>query len=123
MSHHQNVRLLVQFKKIKYGLRRLQEVFPCLSFPQVPNIAALLSDESEHIDWRRLLLSAALPWPSPSVPQLLVALESFKAVDTDLTGYVNEEQYLQVCDFTHPECRHFIRLILKGLVGFAHLVS
>lgn len=89
----------------------------------MPNIEALLSDESEHIDWRRLLLSAALPWPSPSVPQLLVALESFKAVDTDLTGYVNEEQYLQVCDFTRLEFRYFISLILKGLVGFAHIIQ
>lgn len=29
--------------------------------------------------------------------QLLAALEGFKAVDSDLTGYVNEEEYLQVC--------------------------
>lgn len=64
---------------------------------QVPYIESLLRDESEHIDWRRLLLSAALPWPSPSVPQLLAVLEGFKAVDSDLTGYVSEDQYLQVC--------------------------
>lgn len=118
MSLHQNVHLLLQFEYIKSISHILQEVFPHLSHPQVPNMEALLSDESEHIDWRRLLLSAALPWPSPSIPQLLVSLESFKAVDTDLTGYVNEEQYLQVCGFTYPECRHFISLILKGLVCF-----
>lgn len=68
-------------------------VFPPL---QVPYIESLLRDKSEHIDWRRLLLSAALPWPSPSVPQLLAVLEGFKAVDSDLTGYVSEDQYLQV---------------------------
>ncbi|XP_075875620.1 sperm flagellar protein 2-like [Nelusetta ayraudi] len=63
---------------------------------KVPYIESLLRDKSEHIDWRRLLLSAALPWPSPSVPQLLAVLEGFKAVDSDLTGYVSEDQYLQV---------------------------
>lgn len=72
-----------------------------LSRLQIPHIESLIRDRSDHIDWRRLLLSAALPWPSPSMPQLLAALEGFKAVDPDLTGYVNEDEYLQVC-YTMP---------------------
>lgn len=63
-------------------------------------IVSLLMDDHELIDWRRFLLSAALPWPFPSLTQLLVVLQHFKAVDTGYTGYINEEQYLQVSDFS-----------------------
>lgn len=76
---------------------RDDSLFSCL---QIPYIESLVRDRSDHMDWRRLLLSAALPWPSPSMTQLLAALEGFKAVDSDLTGYVNEEEYLQVFDAT-----------------------
>uniref|UniRef100_A0A3B5LL44 Calponin-homology (CH) domain-containing protein n=1 Tax=Xiphophorus couchianus TaxID=32473 RepID=A0A3B5LL44_9TELE len=48
------------------------------------------------IDWRRFLLSATLPWPLPSLSQLLYLLKQFKEADTDDTGYINEDQYLQV---------------------------
>ncbi|KAM7391379.1 hypothetical protein PAMP_022074 [Pampus punctatissimus] len=58
-------------------------------------IASLLSDDSELVDWRRFLLSAALPWPFPSLTHLLVVLQRFKAADEGDTGYINEEQYLQ----------------------------
>uniref|UniRef100_A0A4W6C6C9 Sperm flagellar 2 n=1 Tax=Lates calcarifer TaxID=8187 RepID=A0A4W6C6C9_LATCA len=59
-------------------------------------IVSLLSDDHELIDWRRFLLSAALPWPFPSLTQLLAVLQCFKAVDTCDTGHINWEQYLQV---------------------------
>lgn len=59
-------------------------------------IVSLLMDDRELVDWRRFLLSAALPWPFPSLTQLLVVLQRFKATDTDDTGYINEEQYQQV---------------------------
>ncbi|XP_041793355.1 sperm flagellar protein 2 [Chelmon rostratus] len=62
---------------------------------QLTEIVSLLTDGDELIDWRRFLLSAALPWPFPSLTQLLVTLQHFKAVDTGDTGYINEEQYLQ----------------------------
>lgn len=64
-------------------------------------IVSLLMDNYELIDWRRFLLSAALPWPFPSLSQLLVVLQRFKAADTGNTGYVNEEQYLQVSTYAH----------------------
>ncbi|XP_070760798.1 sperm flagellar protein 2 [Enoplosus armatus] len=62
---------------------------------QLMEIESLLTEDCELIDWRRFLLSAALPWPFPSLTQLLVVLQRFKAVDTGDTGYINEEQYLQ----------------------------
>lgn len=82
----------------------------CFPRLQIPHIESLLRDPSDHMDWRRLLLSAALPWPSPSMPQLLAALEAFKAVDSDLTGYVNEDEYLQVCYATRLSLMSFQNL-------------
>uniref|UniRef100_A0A3P8PNK1 Calponin-homology (CH) domain-containing protein n=1 Tax=Astatotilapia calliptera TaxID=8154 RepID=A0A3P8PNK1_ASTCA len=49
----------------------------------------------ELVDWRRFLLSAALPWPFPLLSQLLDVLQQFKAADTGDTGYINEENYLR----------------------------
>ncbi|XP_068167289.1 sperm flagellar protein 2 [Antennarius striatus] len=62
---------------------------------QVMEIVCLLKDECDLIDWRRFLLSAALPWPFPSLTQLLVVLQQFKAADVDSTGFINSDQYLQ----------------------------
>ena len=59
-------------------------------------IASLLLDDYELIDCRRFLLSAALPWPFPSLTHLLAVLQRFKAADKGDTGWINEEQYLQV---------------------------
>lgn len=73
--------------------------FSVLSHLQLMEIVSLLSDENELIDWRRFLLSAAIPWPFPSLRQLLVVLQHCKAMDTGHTGCINEEQYLQVSDF------------------------
>lgn len=73
-------------------------------------IESLLTENSELIDCRRFLLSAALPWPFPSLTQLLIVLQHFKAADTGKTGYINEEQYLQVCVYMHQ-----LRCILQIL--------
>lgn len=71
----------------------------CLSCSQLMEIVFSLTDGCELVDWRRFLLSAALPWPFPSLTQLLDVLQHFKAADTDDTGYINEEQYLKVSFF------------------------
>uniref|UniRef100_A0A3B3UH20 Sperm flagellar 2 n=1 Tax=Poecilia latipinna TaxID=48699 RepID=A0A3B3UH20_9TELE len=63
---------------------------------QLLEINFLLTDECELIDWRRFLLSATLPWPLPSLSQLLYLLKQYKEADIDDTGYINEEQYLQI---------------------------
>lgn len=73
---------------------------------QMVEIRSLLKDENELVDWRQFLLSAALPWPLPSLPQLLAVLQRFRAADTDKTGYVTEEQFLQVCSHTQLHIRH-----------------
>lgn len=63
---------------------------------QLEEIVSLMTDEFKLIDWRRFLLSAALPWPFPSLTQLLEVLQRFRTADADGTGYINQEQYLQV---------------------------
>ncbi|XP_036069332.1 sperm flagellar protein 2 isoform X2 [Oryzias melastigma] len=59
-------------------------------------IVSVLTDSNDRIDWRRFLLCASLPWPVPSLAQLLYALQSFKLADVYETGFINEEQYLQM---------------------------
>lgn len=62
-------------------------------------IVSSLTDSYELVDWRRFLLSAALPWPFPLLSQLLDVLQQFKVADTGDTGYINEENYLRVSPF------------------------
>lgn len=86
----------------------LQEDFPFLSHPQLMEIVSLLMDEFELIDWRWFLLSAALPWPTPSLKQLLAVLQRFRAADMAQAGYVNEEQYLQVIIYYYNSLIHSV---------------
>uniref|UniRef100_A0A672IYT4 Sperm flagellar 2 n=1 Tax=Salarias fasciatus TaxID=181472 RepID=A0A672IYT4_SALFA len=65
------------------------------SCSQLMEIVSSLTNDRNLVDWRRFLLSAALPWPFPSVTQLLDALKHFKEADTEHTGYINEVQYSQ----------------------------
>ncbi|XP_015227977.1 PREDICTED: sperm flagellar protein 2 [Cyprinodon variegatus] len=74
---------------------RVPEAWTDMNQTQLSEMVALLTDEYELIDWRRFLLSAALPWPLPSLTQLLDLLQKFKEADADNTGYINEGQYLQ----------------------------
>ncbi|KAK5870948.1 hypothetical protein PBY51_003853 [Eleginops maclovinus] len=80
---------------VTLGRNTLPEEWIKQSETQLTEIVSLLTDEYELIDWHRFLLSAALPWPFPSLSQLLTVLQRFKAADTGNTGYINEEQYLQ----------------------------
>ncbi|KAE8286044.1 Sperm flagellar protein 2 Protein KPL2 [Larimichthys crocea] len=80
---------------VNWARNTVPESWSKLNEIQLMEIVSLLTDEYELIDWRQFLLSAALPWPSPSLMQLLVVLQHFKAADTGDTGYINEEQYLQ----------------------------
>lgn len=59
-------------------------------------LVSLLKDKNEFVDWRRFMLSCAQPWPLPSLTQLLDVLQRFKATDIENTGYISEEQYLEV---------------------------
>ncbi|XP_028312903.1 sperm flagellar protein 2 isoform X3 [Gouania willdenowi] len=63
---------------------------------QLRDIVFLLTDDHEMVDWRRFLLSAALPWPPSSLSQLLEVLEKYKALDTSGSSYITEQQYAQI---------------------------
>uniref|UniRef100_A0A673I6L8 Sperm flagellar protein 2-like n=1 Tax=Sinocyclocheilus rhinocerous TaxID=307959 RepID=A0A673I6L8_9TELE len=63
---------------------------------QVDELVCILAPDSEMLDWRQFLLSAALPWPFPSQTQLLKTLQRYRAVDTAGAGLITQEQYIQV---------------------------
>ncbi|KAL6113966.1 spef2 [Pungitius sinensis] len=95
MSNHNFFSLLMDIISRNMGRDTLPEPWLNKNETQVWEIVSLLKDCCELIDWRQFLLSAALPWPFPSLSQLLAVLQRFKAADTGNTGYVNEDQYLQ----------------------------
>ncbi|KAM7415966.1 hypothetical protein PAMA_018166 [Pampus argenteus] len=95
MSSAEFSNLLNDIVSVNMGRNTLPEFWINMNETQLMEIASLLSDDYELVDWRRFLLSAALPWPFPSLTNLLVVLQRFKAADEGDTGYINEEQYLQ----------------------------
>ncbi|KAM8886989.1 sperm flagellar protein 2 isoform 2-T2 [Spinachia spinachia] len=95
MSNYDFFCFLMDIISVNMGRNTLPELW-LNNETQLLEIVSLLKDCCELIDWRQFLLSAALPWPFPTSSQLLVVLQRFKAADSGNTGYVNEEQYLQV---------------------------
>uniref|UniRef100_A0A3Q2QYW3 Sperm flagellar 2 n=1 Tax=Fundulus heteroclitus TaxID=8078 RepID=A0A3Q2QYW3_FUNHE len=67
------------------GRNIVPEAWTDLNQTQLLEMVSLLSDEYELIDWRRFLLSAALPWPLPSLTQLLELLRHFKEADAEIS--------------------------------------
>ncbi|KAM4707183.1 sperm flagellar protein 2 [Discoglossus pictus] len=67
-----------------------------LTESEVDKIMSAISPNSEMVDWRKILLSVSLPWPYPSVSQLLKTLHRFKAADYSACGTVTQESYEQV---------------------------
>ncbi|XP_072242949.1 sperm flagellar protein 2-like [Leuresthes tenuis] len=96
MSSLEFCSLLTDMVSISMGRNTLPVPWVGMNETKLKEIVSLLTDDYELIDWRRFLLSAALPWPFPSLTQLLDVLQSFKVADAVNTGYVNEEQYLQI---------------------------
>uniref|UniRef100_A0A6Q2WQ41 Calponin-homology (CH) domain-containing protein n=1 Tax=Esox lucius TaxID=8010 RepID=A0A6Q2WQ41_ESOLU len=76
--------------------RQLCRVAPTGVLCSLVELVSMLTQDSEVLDWRQFLLSAALPWPTPTLAQLLQVLARFKTADTDARGSLTEEQYLQV---------------------------
>uniref|UniRef100_A0A8C9ZT79 Sperm flagellar 2 n=1 Tax=Sander lucioperca TaxID=283035 RepID=A0A8C9ZT79_SANLU len=95
MSSSEFSSLLRNIISVNMGRNTLPEAWINKNETQLMEIVSLFMDNYELIDWRRFLLSAALPWPFPSLSQLLAVLQLFKAADAGDTGYINEEQYLQ----------------------------
>ena len=55
---------------------------------QLAELVSMVTQNSAMLDWRQFLLSSALPWPRPSLAQLLDTLQRFKMADAQGTGYV-----------------------------------
>ncbi|KAM6931365.1 sperm flagellar protein 2 [Xenentodon cancila] len=95
MSSSVFLSLLKDVVSVNMGRNTLPKPWMGKSETQLVQIVSLLTDDYELIDWPRFLLSAALPWPFPSLTQLLDVLGRFKQADVGGTGYINEEQYLK----------------------------
>ncbi|KAK2837810.1 hypothetical protein Q5P01_015022 [Channa striata] len=95
MSGSEFFRFLRDIVSVNTGIDSLPKSWRNKTETQLKEIVSLLIDHYQHIDWRRFLLSAALPWPFPSITELLVVLQRFKTADTNSTGHINEQQYLQ----------------------------
>uniref|UniRef100_A0A087X847 Calponin-homology (CH) domain-containing protein n=1 Tax=Poecilia formosa TaxID=48698 RepID=A0A087X847_POEFO len=94
--HQRLIGLLLNLVSNSSGRSIVPEAWTDMIEMQLLEINFLLTDECELIDWRRFLLSATLPWPLPSLSQLLYLLKQYKETDIDDTGYISEEQYLQI---------------------------
>ncbi|XP_072371687.1 sperm flagellar protein 2 isoform X2 [Scyliorhinus torazame] len=90
------IELLQDLVSLDLSSEQLPEQWRSLSYTQVLDITRTLSPESDLLDWRRFLLSAAQPWPYPSLTDLLDTKTRFQDIDRAETGYVTEEQYNQV---------------------------
>ncbi|KAM7166764.1 sperm flagellar protein 2-like [Macrochelys suwanniensis] len=88
--------ILLDLITLNLGTNSLPDVWMHLTVSDLQNLATTLTVNSELIDWRRFLLTAAQPWPVPSVIELLNTLHSFKAVDEAGSGFVTQEYYNQV---------------------------
>ncbi|CAM5113183.1 unnamed protein product, partial [Eretmochelys imbricata] len=88
--------ILLDLITLNLGTNSLPDVWMRFTVSDLQNLATTLTVNSELIDWRRFLLTAAQPWPVPSVIQLLNTLHSFKAVDEAGSGFVTQEYYNQV---------------------------
>ncbi|XP_067378543.1 sperm flagellar protein 2 isoform X3 [Channa argus] len=95
MSSSEFFRFLRDILSVNTGRNSLPKTWMNKNETQLKEIVSLLMDHYQHIDWCQFLLSAALPWPFPSITELLVVLQCFKAADPNSTGYINEQQYLQ----------------------------
>ncbi|XP_037535972.1 sperm flagellar protein 2 [Nematolebias whitei] len=80
---------------ISRGRNILPQPWTNMNETQLVEVVSLIRDEFELVDWHRFLLSAALPWPFPTLTQLLDVLQHFKTADADGAGYINQKQYLQ----------------------------
>ncbi|CAI9559576.1 unnamed protein product [Staurois parvus] len=90
--------ILMDLTTMNLGDDTLPDVWMHLTLPEIQEITSSLSLGSDMMNWRRFLLSASLPWPYPSLLQLLETLQRFQATDPDMCGIVDEkeETYSQV---------------------------
>uniref|UniRef100_A0A8C5LXN1 Sperm flagellar 2 n=1 Tax=Leptobrachium leishanense TaxID=445787 RepID=A0A8C5LXN1_9ANUR len=73
----------------------LPDLWMNLSHSAIQEITSALCLNSDVVNWRTFLLSTSLPWPYPSVSQLLDTLHRFQDTDEDRCGTIDEESYKQ----------------------------
>uniref|UniRef100_A0A4W5JBP2 Sperm flagellar 2 n=1 Tax=Hucho hucho TaxID=62062 RepID=A0A4W5JBP2_9TELE len=88
--------ILQELTSLNMGTNALPDPWMHISESQLVELVSMLTQDTEMLDWRQFLLSAALPWPTPTLPQLLQVLARFKMADAGATGSLTEEQYLKV---------------------------
>lgn len=87
--------LLKDLLSANRGRNTLPELWVRMTEMQLLEVVSELTDPSECVDWIRFLLSCVHPWTSPSTSQLLDLLHHYNRADTDHTGYISEDQYIQ----------------------------
>lgn len=59
---------------------------------------SLYGKEAEEVDWKRLLVGVAQPWPLPTKEQLLAAMETFSRIEAtcklSYSQYINAETWM-----------------------------
>ncbi|NWS55190.1 SPEF2 protein, partial [Chunga burmeisteri] len=88
--------IFIDLINLNLGTNCLPDTWMNLMPPDLQSLESAFTVNSELTDWRRFLLTAAQPWPVPSVTQLLKMLHSFKSVDVAESGFVTQEYYMQV---------------------------
>eukprot|EP00731_Ephydatia_muelleri_P019022 Em0011g1062a len=75
------------------GSTLLPDLWCGLSKEQVVQVTeSLYGKEAEEVDWKRLLVGVAQPWPLPTKEQLLAALETFSRIEA--TCMLSYSQYI-----------------------------
>ncbi|KAJ1210394.1 hypothetical protein NDU88_005758 [Pleurodeles waltl] len=88
--------ILLDLLSLDLGNDILPDIWRRITSSDVQDLATALTLNADLIDWKKFLLSAMLPWPHPSLEQLLHTLEKFKEIDHAGEGTVTEEEYNQV---------------------------
>uniref|UniRef100_A0A8C2DWM6 Sperm flagellar 2 n=1 Tax=Cyprinus carpio TaxID=7962 RepID=A0A8C2DWM6_CYPCA len=95
-NHNELTEVLHELTSPHMGSNVLPEPWMHITPSQVDELVCVLAPDSEMLDWRQFLLSAALPWPFPLQTQLLKTLQRYRAIDTAGTGLITQEQYAQI---------------------------
>ncbi|XP_048100360.1 sperm flagellar protein 2 isoform X3 [Alosa alosa] len=96
LSSNEFSEILKELTLMNMGDNDLPDTWMNISESQILDLVTVLSQDSEMLDWRLFLLSAALPWPMPTKQLLLQVLNRFRAADPQHTGFITEDQYLQI---------------------------
>ncbi|KAM5192182.1 sperm flagellar protein 2 [Mantella aurantiaca] len=96
ISNKRFTEIVMNLTSMNLGDDSLPNLWTRLTLPEIHEISLALSLGSDLMNWRKFLLWASLPWPYPSLLQLLETLQRFQASDLEKCGRVNEETYNKV---------------------------